>query len=232
MSGRAIPARFLAALLALAALAGCATTRVTSSWRDPAYTGGPFQRMIIFVAAKDESVRRFAENQAVLSLPPGTRGTASYLLFESPEPDMAKMRSRLAQDGYDAALVSRLVSVDKTRTYHPPEVHWAPFGPWPLYGPYYRSFYWYYPHAFTYMTPGYTTETTRVLVETVVYRLPAGEPVWSAVSESVNPNSTLDLVNELIDIVGKRLRQEGLIAPGAPGTERSSDGTAPESSPR
>ncbi len=152
-------------------------------------------------------MRGFAENQAVHSLPAGTAGVASHTLFEQAAPDMQKLRARLEQEGFDGALVSRLVSVDKTRIYHPPQVQYLP-DPWPSY----RSFYWYYPWVYSYATPGYTTEQTKVIVETMLYRLPDGRSVWSAVSETVNPDSTLALVDELIRILGRALRDEGLIA--------------------
>lgn len=203
--------RLIALAAAALSLAGCASTRIASAWKDPADRGGTLKKVVVFVAVKDDAVRRFAENQAVRNPPPGTAVVAGHTLFDKPEPDMKRMRARLVQEGFDGALVARLVSVDKTQTYHPPEVQFAPFGPWPVYSPSYHSFYWYYPYAYTYMTPGHTTVTTRVLVETVLYRLPEGKPVWSAASETVNPDSTLDLVDELIDVLTKRLRREGLV---------------------
>lgn len=198
-------------ILLLVGLAGCASTRITSSWKDPGDPGTPLRKLMVFVAVQDEAIRRFAENEAVRSLPAGTEGVASHTVFDRPEPDIGKLRERLVREGFDGALVARLVSVDRSQIYHPPQVHMSPFAPWHGYWPHYRSFYWYYPQAFTYVTPAYTSETTRVLVETVIYRLPSGNPVWSVVSESVNPDSTLELVNELIRITGARLREEGLL---------------------
>jgi hypothetical protein len=54
-------------------------------------------------------------------------------------------------------------------------------------------------------------ENTRVIVETLLYRLPEGKPVWSAVSESFNPASSSEVVEDLIQFIGKRLRDEGLL---------------------
>ena len=43
------------------------------------------------------------------------------------------------------------------------------------------------------------------------YRLPEGKPVWTAVSESFNPASSSEVVEDLIRVIGKRLRSEGLL---------------------
>ena len=66
--------------------------------------------------------------------------------------------------------------------------------------------YSFYPYA-------YTVEDTRVIVETLLYRLPEGRPVWTAVSETANPRSSLQVVDELIRILGARLSADGLLPP-------------------
>ena len=50
-----------AALVALAA-AGCASTRITDSWSDPAYTGGPFKRVMVMAVTRNGSARRSFED--------------------------------------------------------------------------------------------------------------------------------------------------------------------------
>lgn len=202
----------LAWLIALTALlAACASTHVASTWRDAEDKAAPVTKLIVFAAAKDDAIRRLAENRAVQSLPRGTVGVPSYTLFEKLDPDEAKIRERLIKEGFDGALVSRLVSIDRNKDYVPPQTHIVQ--PYPGYGylPYYRSFYWYYPQAYAYTTPGYVTENTRYVVETLLYRLPDGKPVWSAVSETVNPNSTIAMVNEIVRLVGDELRKNKLL---------------------
>lgn len=206
------PALRLAWLFAVAALlAACASTHVASTWRDPQDKAGPVTKLIVFAAAKDDAIRRLAENRAVQSLPPGTVGVPSYTLFEKLDPDEAKIKERLKKEGFDGALVSRVASVDRNQEYVPPQTHIVQ----PYYGyaysPYYRSFYSYYPYAQSYTTPGYVTETTRYVVETLLYRLPDGKPVWSAVSETVNPNSSIAMVNEIVRLVGEELRRNKLL---------------------
>jgi hypothetical protein len=52
-------------------------------------------------------------------------------------------------------------------------------------------------------TPAYTVDNTTVVVETLLYRLPEGKPVWTAVSETLNPRSSAQVVEELITLVGE-----------------------------
>lgn len=54
-------------------------------------------------------------------------------------------------------------------------------------------------------------ETARILIETLVYRLPEGKPVWSGVTASVNPDSSLELVNELVRIVRAESQKQRLL---------------------
>jgi len=193
--------------------AGCASTRLDSTWRDQDDRGGPLRKVAIFVITKDQNLQRFAEDQAVRSLPAGTAGVASYTIFARPDEDETKVRERLTREGYDGAIVSRTVAVDKSKTYVPPQAHIVPG---PFVGlPYYGSFYGYYPWAYhTYVTPGYMLDTTRILIETLVYRLPNGKPVWSGVTESINPDSSLDLVKELVRILRAELQKEQLLVGG------------------
>lgn len=205
---------FASLALSLAAtlmLAACAATTIKSSWRDDTDTAGPPHEIVVFVAVKDDNLRRMAEDQLAQSLPAGMRPTAGHLLDLDPRLEVATVRQRLIDGGFDAALVARLVSVDKSQSVVPAQTY---FMTDPLFwgvGPRYRSFYSYYPYAYT--TPAYTVEDTRVVVETLLYRLPEGRPVWTAVSESLNPRSSLQVVEELVELIGKKLRAEGLLPP-------------------
>ena len=113
-------------------LGGCASTSLTSSWESPNYRGGPLKKLAVFVMAKDESVRRFAEDQMVRKMPAGTTAIAGYAQFDKPEADRDKVRAVLVKDGYDGVLVSRLVSIDKSQSYVPPQVNFVPIQSIPI----------------------------------------------------------------------------------------------------
>ena len=207
------PARALLLLIACALLGACASTTIRNSWIDGTDLAGPPKKMVVFVAVTDANLRRLAENQAVRSLPRAVGAVAAHQLDIAPEQDEKTLREKLAPAGYDAALVSRLISVDTREHYVPPQTHLMPDPLLLGLRPYHRSFYAYYPLAYAYTTPGYTATTQRVLVETVLYRMPEGRPVWTALTESVNPDSSAQVVDELIEALGRELRTHGLLPP-------------------
>ncbi len=217
---RTITARAAAAttaVLAAALLAACASTSLVSSWKDPAYSGPPITRMAVFVASKDEGQRRFAEEQArAAGAGAGVQVVPAYTLFKDDELNEAnkeKIKARLIKDGFQAALVVRLLSKDEQDVYVPPQVQFVP-APAPLYpAPYYRSFYGYSGYAFgyAYTTPGYTYVDKRYLIESILFDLPEGKPVWTATLESANPDSRAQVAKEVSRIVGEELKKNGFI---------------------
>lgn len=213
-----MPISVRARLLAVAALSlllnACASTTLSSEWKNPNYTGGPIRKLAVFVMTPDDNLRRFAEDQAVQRLPKGTVGVAGYTMFPKvSEGDKDKVRARLVQDGFDGAMVTRLVSNDKTQTYVPPQTYLVPAGPSFGAGPYYGSFYGYYGYASTYAytTPGYTMDVTTVVVETLLYKLPEDTVVWTGTTQTVNPQSKPEMVQAIVKIVETELAKEGLL---------------------
>ena len=198
----------------VAALGACASTSLISSWESPDYRGGPLKKLAVFVMAKDDGVRRFAEDQMVQKMPAGTTATAGYALFAKPEEDREKVRSALVGHGYDGVLVSRLVSVDKSQTYVPPQASFVRTGPSYLGSmPYYGNFGGYYGHGYVLMhtTPGYTIENTTVVVETVLYKLPDDKPIWTATTRTLDPRSRTEMIEAIAQLVEAEMQKKGFI---------------------
>ncbi|HSD61133.1 MAG TPA: hypothetical protein VLC55_09795 [Burkholderiales bacterium] len=204
-----------AAALALAALvAGCATTQIVSQWTDPKFKAGPLKKVLIFIAAKDDAVRRSAEDEAVRGLTGVTKGVASYTLYPDQsqlgKANEAAIRSRLEKEGFDGALVVRLQTVDKDTVYVPPQTYGtlAPAGPMP-----YGSFYGYtgYAYGYVYTSPGYTYQESKYLIEAMVYKVPQGNMIWTATTESVNPDSRAQLSQDVRRALLEDLVKDGII---------------------
>lgn len=165
--------------------------------------------------SSSENMRRFAEDQVVRSLPPSTKAVPSYALFATPEADIDNVKSKLSTEGFDSVLIARTVS-DETSVVHVPARTSVVPTPVLVEGRnpdgsmldgYYR-----YVWAYTYQsTQGYTAKLNKTVVETVLYRLPEGDPVWSAVSESTNAASQANKVQELVQLIEKLLAKEGFI---------------------
>lgn len=203
----------LAAAAFVVLLGGCASTSLTSSWVSPDYQGGPLKKLAVFVMAKDESIRRFAEDQMVQRMPAGTTASAGYALFDKTEVDHEKVRAALVRDGYEGVLVSRLVSVDKSETYVPPQANFVPIRPLVGISPYYGNFGGYYGYGYTMMqtTPGYTVESTTIVVETILYKLPDDKPVWTGTTKTFDPRSRPEMVQAIAQLVEAEMKKMGLI---------------------
>jgi hypothetical protein len=209
--------RLLAAAAAALVLAACASTKLMSSWRNPQYTGPAMKKVAVFVLVKDDNLRRFAEDQMVQNMPPGAVAVASHRLFDRLEEDHEKVMGRLVKDGFDGVLVSRLVALDKTQTYVPPQTYVTPVpapvvAPYPYYGRFYGYYGPGYATAYTTTTaPGYTVDNTTAVVETMLYRVPDDLPVWSGTTKSLNPQSKPEMIQAIADLVESELIKQRLV---------------------
>ena len=203
-------------------LVSCGGTKLRDVWRDPQYQGGPLKKIAVLVVDRNEDRRRFAEDTIVQNLPAGTQAVPGYLLLGplDANPDKAKIRDRLVSDGFDGALVARLAGIIENQTTQPSQTYTvtvtqAPFySPGGVYDPSYpgAAFPDYYGYATSQVTsPGYTRESTNVVVEMQLFVLPEGKPIWRGVTDSMNPDSREALVERITEVVGQRLRSEGLL---------------------
>lgn len=205
----------LLGIFLLALLPGCATTHLNSVWRDPDYGGRPLKKVAVFVFADDEKLRHFAEDLTARSLPYSAKAVPSHTLFAKGETEIGKIKSRLVAEGFDGAYVSRLVSMDKNTHYVPPQTQvvptLAPTFTYSATAPYTRTFAGYMEYAQVYTLPGYMAESTVYVVENLVYALPEGKPIWSGVTETVNPDSRYQLVQDIQELVIRELEKAGIV---------------------
>jgi hypothetical protein len=194
-------------------IAACASTQMTSVWRDSQYTGGPLKKIAIIAVAKDDLTRRKVEDETARNLAGGrTQIVPSYTVIEKLVKDATVIRDALLARGFDGALVARLAAVVEDKTYRPPATYVAFGGPYMGAGPAFGTFGDYYGYAYTVAyDPGYTRVDTRVVVETILYKLPEAKPIWTGTTESMNPNSREELVEKIGRLIGKDLRSEKLI---------------------
>jgi len=180
-------------------LASCASTQMTSAWRDSQYTGGPLKKIAVIVVNKDDAARRMVEDETARSLAGGrTQVVPSYTVMEKLVKDETAIKNTLLAHGFDGVLVGRLAALVQDKTYRPPAT--------------YVTFAGYYGQAYAVeYDPGYTRVDTRAVVETVLYKLPETKPIWTGTTESMNPNSRGEVVEKIGQLIGKELRSEKLI---------------------
>lgn len=197
--------RWLALACALLIAAGCATTKVVSSWRDPGTTQLQFNKLLAVMMTTESATRRIAEDELV-RLIGGTRATPSYALFPGEKPpDQEAAREQLAKDSFDAVVILKPVDTRTEVQYIPGTVSYVP-----TYGRLWGTGHWVHGWAQVYQ-PGYTTRTTIQRVETLVYDLRQDKLVWASQTETTDSPGHQQLVAEIAKSTAAAMRREGLI---------------------
>jgi hypothetical protein len=184
--------------LCLLLVAACSTTQLLSVYQAPG-AAGPYRKLLIVGLGASEGGRAAFEN-AVADRLAAQRvlAVASGNLIASAE-DLSRdaVRGWVETDGYDAVLVTRLVDVKKESSYRPPT---------------YTDFYGYWGYYGSYVTsPGYVVETTTLLIESTLFDAGTGRVVYSAQSESFQPSSRQEVIDELVPLLTGDLTKRGLL---------------------
>lgn len=202
--------RYLMIFLLAVLCAGCGpSTRFAATWADKTYTGGPVSNVAVFVLATDPLTRRVAEDEVVRQLPPGTKSTSSYALYETLPADREVVAAALRERGFDAALVIQLVDVKKEEVYIPPTREYVDV---PVYMN--NGFGGFYGHAYQQVfTPGYTSTVTTAVVDSALYSLARAQPLWLGTTHTVDPGSSARGARSVAERVSREIRKQGLFAP-------------------
>lgn len=202
-----IPVTAAAVVLASA----CGGARVQSAWSNPAVSPAPFRNLLAAAITKDPGRRQMMEDAMTAALrdeAPAAETVASRsILSESEITDEARVRDHLALTRFDGAIVMRITDVERGDVFVPGRTTVVPA--------WYRTFWGYYrywaPIAYE---PGYIERRRNVQVETLVYALPAGDLVYSAISRPLDPASADELAARVARVVARDLRQRGFTAAG------------------
>ena len=189
-----------------ALLAACAI-KPLAEWRDSSYAGTVDNILIIGVADRP-AVRRMFE---------GVSAKPSYkILTDEQISSKNALDAAISAQSMDAVLVTRVIGVDEIETYTPPTYTYTPSTYDPYYAPtkldpYYRDYHSYFSHAVRVATPGYWDKYEVVKLESNLYDSASQQLIWSIQSESFDPRSATQLIDDQIAVAIRSLRKTGLI---------------------
>jgi hypothetical protein len=190
-------------------LFGCATstTQLVNTWKDPAASGTHFKKVLTVCACKDDGTRRTVEDQLAAAIK-GSEPSYSVLSDEQLG-SRERTKAALTAGGFDGVVMLRLVSVDKTQTYVPGQAYVVPVG--------YRSMYggWGYGGYAAYGTvydPGYVKQDQLVNFDTNIYRVADEKLLWASRSQTDNPSSVTQMIDEIIAETAKEMKKQGVIS--------------------
>ena len=182
-----------------ATLAACASTSLRDSWTDPAFTGGPFRKvMVVGISANSTNRRVFEDSFSARLAAVGVEAVRSYELMpqtgiiSKEDFDAAARRS-----GADGLLVVHVNRVE-TRT----QVTNVTV---PVTG---RGFYGFYRG---WATVPDITQYDLATVETNLFDVSSDRLVWSGITETMNPTSVTAEVPGFADVIIRALTARGLL---------------------
>lgn len=192
---------FLIALLTV----GCsAVNPIVSEWRNPAYSSGAFQSVMVGGLGEDTSVRRNFEDEFVAQLRgAGVDAMPSYRLVpESERIDEGRLKDAAKRANMDAVLFARMVEVQERTQYAPGYYPYTSFG---IFGPH-VGFSWYglggAPQVYRYNE--YVSEAT-------LYDVRKNDVVWTATIKTTEPENVRSAIRSYVEAVMKALQEKNLV---------------------
>jgi hypothetical protein len=198
-------------VLLVAGLATTKSSKLLMSWKNPDAPNrklhrvlalGLSEKTVIRAAFEDALAGRLSET-GVEAIP----GNTILLRPEATKLDLNYLSSQIREHNIDAVVVSRLIKVEKNVTYIPGGVYVVPY-------PYYNTFYGYYGAVYsTVYSPDYLREEKKVRIETNLYVASnaEGELVWTAITDTFNPNNTEKAINGLVKLIVKQMQDEEVL---------------------
>jgi len=202
-------------IAALFSISACSTqTKLYERWHDKEYFGPKLEKVLVLGVFKDDLQRRMFEELFTSEVDAeGKNAIAGYTLmpedkdFDSKE-DIARAVKKV---GADSVLITSYKGVIEKQREVASRVDYVPrmgmsYG---RYGYGYRGYY-----GSTYATvyrPGYTVVDKIVQLETRVYSVKNEKLVWAGKTKTVNASSAEDIVEELVQIIIKDMKESALI---------------------
>jgi hypothetical protein len=193
-----------------ALMAGCASSALVDKWSDASFQGPSLKKMLVISVSKNSIQRRSWEDAFGAELAKhDVAGTPSYRLFPDAVPDTDQVMQIIRSDGFDGLLVVRRLP-EETSTQLKPGYVTSEKGQR------------YYPHTDRLVTYYATihhaayidSEKVDIRSIDVWTTKDEGQMIWSATSETPEPNSVRMVRPEIVSLVMSELTKQHIIASG------------------
>lgn len=199
-------------------MAGCSSTTLTGSWRNPEYTR-QINKIYIVGVSRQETRRRIFEDAFGEQLRQyGVQSIPSYRdLPEAETADRKSIDTRVQANGVDAVLLTRILDQRTEKVVNPGRISGYSMAPRYGYGaydplPHYRRYDSYYDRRYE-MTyePATVSKFEVITLESNLYSAATGELIWSAQLETVVEGTMQQLIEDFVRTVIRDLGNQGLI---------------------
>jgi|SRR5690606_12532122 len=206
-------------IIAIAALcvAGCSpSTQITGSWKNTnALPSDGIQRILVTALTARTNARQAVEDDISASLQEKGYQTVKSIDIMPPTfttgttPDQDELLSKVKDSNVDAILTIALIDKETESRYVPGSYSYAPMPRFRYYGTFWGYYTNWYPMM---MDPGYYQEDKVYFIETNLYDANTQQLLWSAQSQSYNPQSLPGFAKEFSKVVVSRLEQDDVLS--------------------
>jgi len=201
---------------AMVLLAGCSSTTINGVWKDPQYSGGKLDRVLVVSVAKSDLMRRLYEDAFVARFNQlGIQATPGHKVLPAGHSgDPRDIDTKLGELGYRNVLVTRLTEQRTIEILHPGTTY-IDYPDRRYYYrnyPYYRHWRDYYDRGYAIIetTPPYTTRSELVVLETNVYDA-NDEIIFSVQTETLVDYGAEETIRDIVNAILTALRDKQLI---------------------
>jgi hypothetical protein len=186
-------------LLSVIFMNACATTALTSVWKNETYQGGPLRKILIIGVDRNPGMKRLLEDEFVFQLKAkGIDAVPSHaVLPEDAVMGKEMITAKISELRIDSVLITSLVDVKETEAYESPNF-FAPNNP--------NGFYGYYMECCYSVTLGYNVE-----IETRIFDSHYDKLIWSALSATVLEPAPEKTIKSYIAAIVSELQNEKLL---------------------
>lgn len=199
-------------------LAACASTSLTRLWKDAAFNEKPLESiMVLGVAKKSEVSQRFEDLFVDAFQKKGITSVAAHeiipesrqLTLENLKQHKEIIKETAAKNQLSAVLITHLISVSEeeedlksNRSDAGPNSSYHDMGAYSIFV---------YRNMGSTGPPGRSVTRQYVRLRTNIYDTASEKLIWSASSQSVDPDSVDTIFRELLNVITKQLMADGLI---------------------
>jgi hypothetical protein len=181
---------FITVLLAITVISCGSTTSITASYRDPENPNPDFDKGVAVIKSMDV-------------LPPNFRKAAE-------KKDKELVLQKLREKGCDGIMTIALIDAKQETRYVQDTFNNSPY--YPMSMSYYGGFGTYYMYGYdNFYSPGYYTEDKIYYLETNIFDANSEKLVWSAQSQTTNPESIEDFLKGYNEALSERMTQDGVM---------------------
>ena len=192
----------------LALMAGCATSELVDKWSDSSFQGPPLKKVLVISVSPNSMQRHNWEDAFSVGLAThNVAGTPSYRVFPNAVPDTDQVLQIIRSDGFDGVLLIRRLPAETSTQFKPgymtSEKRQRYYSQTDRLMTYYA-----YIHHDAYID----TEKVDIRSIDVWATKNDGQMIWSATSETPEPNSLKIVRPEIVNLVLSELTKQRIIA--------------------